>query len=152
MEGKEIGRFKTSDGVFGKMLLRDGKIFFGSWDCRFYCVNIETRKELWRCQTSTMTQSYLPPSNAYFSAEIKKSIKIEDAMSEDRYKSKSRGETVSLSDYHVSSEYATTSEYKQKSDYDVKAPIFETNLSPCCQFISMDSGMTIATTTTTTTC
>lgn len=148
--GKEIGRFKTGGGLFGRMLLHDGKIFFGSWDCRFYCVDIESRKELWRCQTSTMVQSYLPPSHAAFSAEIKKSTQIEDAISEDNYKSKKKGEIVSLSDYHVVSEYATTSEYKQKSDYDMNSVMFETHLSPFDQLNSMNSGKT--TTTTTTTC
>ena len=83
-----------------------------------------------------MVQSYLPPVHAVFSAEIKKETHTEDAISEDRYKSKKKGEAVSLSDYHVASEYSSTSEYKQKSEYDTSFVMFEGEMQVEVMWIS----------------
>ncbi len=125
MAGKELWRFRTGGRTYGKFLLHEGKVYIGSWDCYFYAIDIDKRKEVWRCPTSTMVQAYIAPAHASFSAEIKKETHVEDAVSDDRYKAKKKDETVSLSDYHVTSEYSTTSEYKQKSDYDVNLVTFE---------------------------
>ncbi len=57
--------------------------------------------------------------------EVKKETHTEDAVSEEKYKSKKEEETVSLSDYHITSEYSSGSEYKQKSDYDTSFVMFE---------------------------
>ncbi|MCX6818035.1 MAG: PQQ-binding-like beta-propeller repeat protein [Candidatus Aenigmarchaeota archaeon] len=124
MNGKEVWRFRTDGDVFWQPVIKDGVIYFTSWDCHLYAVNVETREELWRFATSTKTQAEWPPAFEGWEAEIKKATHIEDAISEDRYKSKHE-KSVSLSDYHVKSDYATTSEYKQKSDYDTQWVMFE---------------------------
>jgi outer membrane protein assembly factor BamB len=124
MNGKEIWRFKTDGAVFWCPVIKDGVIYFTSWDCHLYAVDIETREELWRFATSTKTQAEWPPAYESWEAEIKKAAHIEDAISEDRYKTKHE-KSVSLSDYHVKSDYATTSDYKQKSDYDAHWVMFD---------------------------
>ncbi|MCK4531935.1 MAG: PQQ-like beta-propeller repeat protein, partial [Candidatus Aenigmarchaeota archaeon] len=128
MEGKEIGRFKTGGRIYGRFLMYEGKIYFGSWDCYFYCVDADTMEEVWRTPTSSMVQSKLPPVHEVFEVEVKKETHVEDAITEEKYKSKKKEETVSLSDYHVTSEYSSESEYKQKSDYDTSFVMFEGNM------------------------
>ena len=125
LDGKEVWRFKTGGRTYGKFLLHENKVYIGSWDCYFYSIDLDTRKELWRTPTSTMVVSYIPPAHDSFSMEIKKGTHLEDAISSERYKAKKKEETVSLSNYQIESEYSTTSEYKQKSDYDTNWVIFE---------------------------
>lgn len=108
-------------------IIMNGIVYFGSWDCHLYSVDAEIGKEVWRFATNNIQESFIPPSNATFKAELRRETRIEDSISEEKYKSKN-GQSVSLSDYHVTSEYATTSEYKQKSDYDTSFAIFESVL------------------------
>lgn len=124
-EGKELWRFKTGGPVYHYPAIWDNRIYFGSWDCHLYAVDMRTHKEVWRFATSDSSLAYLPPSREMFEVRIKKETRIEDTITEDRYKSKKKMETVSISDYRISSEYSTTSEYKQKSDYDVSFVMFE---------------------------
>ncbi|UCC91901.1 MAG: PQQ-like beta-propeller repeat protein, partial [Candidatus Aenigmatarchaeota archaeon] len=124
LEGKELWRFKTNGGVYTSVVLIDGALCFGSWDCHLYLADPDTGGEIWRFQTSTNEQSYIPDPFECFEMEVKKDTGIEEAVEDGKYKKK-KEETVSLSDYHVTSEYATTSEYKQKSDYDTSFVMFE---------------------------
>ncbi len=124
-EGKELWRFKTGGPVYDMEVNERGdKIFFGSWDCHEYSVDVKTGKELWRFRTSSMVQGYLPPSTEAFKLEVKKATHVDDAISKEKYKSK-KEESVSLSDYHLTGEYSTESEYKTKSDYDVQWIVLE---------------------------
>ncbi|MCK5023976.1 MAG: PQQ-binding-like beta-propeller repeat protein, partial [Candidatus Aenigmarchaeota archaeon] len=123
-DGKEVWRFKAGEGVFDYPTFYDNKIYFGSWDCNFYCVDSITREEVWRFETSSRVPALAPAAKELFKAEIKRRTNFEEASSEDKYKSKKSNE-ISLSDYHVKSEYASTSEYKQKSDYDTSFVMFE---------------------------
>ncbi len=123
--GKELWKFRTGGDVYDEAKIFGNLVCFGSWDCNYYALDRFTGKEVWRFQSSSRKQSYIPPSKGIFELEIKKETHIEEPISEDRYKSKKKGETVSLSDYHVESEYSMESEYKQKSDYDVNFVIFE---------------------------
>ena len=123
MNGEEVWRFQTSGQVWSPPAVWNDVLYFGSWDCHFYAVDLEGN-ELWRFATNNLTPCKVKPAYEVFKIEISKSGNIEDGQMEDRYKSKTE-ESISLSDYHVTSEYATTSEYKQKSDYDTSFVIFE---------------------------
>lgn len=118
--GKELWRFRTGGPVYHFPAVWNDTLYFGSWDCHLYAVNLETRREVWRFSTSDSSPAYMPPSRSMFEVGIKKETHIEEPIPEDKYKSKKKQETVSLSDYHVESEYSSESEYKQKSDYDVQ--------------------------------
>ncbi len=107
------------------MVLIDGVLCFGSWDCHLYLADPETGEEIWRFQTSTNKQSFIPEPFECFELEVKKDTGIEEAAEDGKYKKKKEEESVSLSDYHVTSEYSSESEYKQKSDYDTSFVIFE---------------------------
>jgi len=123
-EGKDIWRIKTDNIIWDIPHHHNGKIIFGTWDCRVFALDAENGKEIWRFTTGG-APSYLPPAYESFEAEIKKGIHVEDAISEEKYRKKKGDEVVSLSDYHVTSEYSTTSDYKQKSSYDTSFVIFE---------------------------
>ncbi len=123
-EGNELWRFKTGGGIYDHPTFYKGKIYFGSWDCNFYCVDSLTREESWRFETSSRVPAPVPPAKEQFTVEIKKETTFEEAESEDKYKKK-KEKTVSLSDYHVKSEYHVESEYRQKSDYDTSFVMFE---------------------------
>lgn len=123
-EGKELWRFRTGGYVYHYPAVWNQTLYFGSWDCHLYAVDLNTHKELWRFATSDSTPAYMPPSRSMFEVRISKETHIEEPVSEDKYKKK-KGETVSLSDYHVESEYSTESEYKQKSEYGVGFIMFE---------------------------
>ncbi|NIO23141.1 MAG: PQQ-binding-like beta-propeller repeat protein [Candidatus Aenigmarchaeota archaeon] len=124
MEGKELWRFKTDGYLYDTPKIRGNLVYIGSWDCHVYAIDINTHKEVWRANASTLVPATIPPSGAEFEIQVSKSSEIEEAISEEKY-NKKKEETVSLSDYHITSEYSSESEYKQKSDYDVNFVIFE---------------------------
>jgi outer membrane protein assembly factor BamB len=124
-EGKEIWRHHLGKGgSHDSPSFKGSMIFIGSRDCHLYAIDENSRKEIWRVNTSSSTPSVGPPPHEEFSLELKKESRIDEAIQESRYK-KGKSETVSLSDYQFTSEYSSTSEYKQKSDYDVNLVMFE---------------------------
>ncbi len=124
-DGKELWRFRTGAETYDEAKIFDDLVCFGSRDCHYYALDRATGEEVWRFQSSSQQISYAMPIQDEYNLEIKKAMHIEDAITEERYKGKKTGETVSLSNYQVESEYATTSEYKQKSDYDTSFVIFD---------------------------
>jgi len=122
--GREIWRVRTGASIYDEAKITGNLVCFGGWDCNYYALELKTGKEVWRFQSSSQQISYAPPIAGEYRLEIKKAMHIEDAITEERYKGKKAGETVSLSNYQVESEYHTESEYKQKSDYDTSFVIF----------------------------
>jgi len=122
-DGRELNKKRINTVMVPPVLHKD-MILVGSWDCNLYAYDLEGR-ELWVTPTSTKEEAFFPPPNDSFKLEINKETHTDDTISEDRYASKRKGETVSLSDYHLTSEYSTKSEYKQKSDYDINFVMFE---------------------------
>jgi outer membrane protein assembly factor BamB len=125
IEGKELWRFRTNGGVYTSVVVIDGTLCFGSWDCHLYLVNPEDGSEIYRFQTSTNEQSFIPEPFECFEMEVKKDTGIEETVEGEKYKKKKEEESISLSDYQITSEYSSESEYKQKSDYDVSFVMFE---------------------------
>jgi outer membrane protein assembly factor BamB len=126
MKGKELWRFKTNGYLYDTPKIRKNLVYIGSWDCHVYAIDMNTHKEVWRANASTLVPATIPPSGAEFEIQVKKSANIEDAISEEKYRSKSK--SSSLSDYHLKSEYASTSDYKTKSDYDANLVVVEENM------------------------
>ncbi len=97
--------------------------------------------KLWSFQGGNSTQTWLPPLKTLFKLEVKKETRIDDAVSDDRYKSKKKGDSVSLSSYVFTSEYSTTSEYRQKSDYGTSFVVFgEADARPLAETRFLNSG------------
>ena len=93
--------------------------------------------------TSTTSEARIPPVHDSFKVEIKKETIIEEAITEEKYRSKK--DTVSLSDYQVESEYTTKSEYSTKSKYqNIVSTDLDVinNISLQPQFILMNSMTT----------
>jgi len=125
LEGKEVWRFKIDGQIWDEPKIYKDMLLFGAVDCMVHYLDLETGKELWNMQTSTLRKSIFSHPYEMFRIEINKETHIEETISEDRYKSKKKGETVSLSDYQIESEYHIESEYKQRSDYDTSFVMFE---------------------------
>ncbi|MCX6818355.1 MAG: PQQ-binding-like beta-propeller repeat protein [Candidatus Aenigmarchaeota archaeon] len=122
--GKELWRYKAGAGILDDAKIIGDLLCFGSWDCHYYALDRRTGEEVWRFESSSQQIASVPSIESEYTFEIKKTMHIEDAISEEKYASKHET-SVSLSDYHVKSEYSSTSDYKQKSDYDTKFVIFE---------------------------
>ncbi len=123
-EGRLLWKTKTGGPVFWMPAIYDDKLFIGSWDCKLYVLDIYNGKILNTFNTSSSQKAFIPDFKEGFKAEIKHDSRIEDAVSEDKYKSKNE-QSISLSEYQIETEYSSTSDYKTKSDYDVSMVIFE---------------------------
>ncbi len=142
MNGHDIWRFQTDGEIWDEAKIFGEKMIFGGTDCRVHFLNLETGKEIWNVQTSTLRKSVWQGPYEMFRVEVKKESHFEDAVSEDKYKSRN-GEIVSLSDYQIESEYTTTSDYKAKSDYDVNWVIFEdVEIKEALEWASHSGGLT----------
>ncbi len=125
IEGKELWRFRFGEGgSYDFPSIYKNMILVGSMDCHFYAIDMNTQKEIWRVGTSSQTPSKAPPPHEEFSMELKKEARVEDEISESKYKSKKQ-KTVSLTDYHIESEYSATSDYKADTDYGTQWVAFE---------------------------
>jgi len=116
--GKKVWSFRTGGECYMIPTFYGGKLYFGSADCKLYCLNAINGEPVWSFQTSSTMKSEFAPLYEEYRVEIKHETRIEDAISEDRYRSKAQ-DTVSLSEYQIKSEYSAEGEYKHKSDYDV---------------------------------
>jgi|GEM_PF-336948 len=124
LKGKEIWRFRVDGQIWDEPKVYRDMLLFGAVDCKVHYLELETGKELWNIQTSTLRKSVWSHPYEMFRLEIRKETHIEDTITEDKYKKK-KEESVSLSDYHVESEYSSEGEYKTKSDYDTSFVMFE---------------------------
>jgi outer membrane protein assembly factor BamB len=126
--GSLLWKTKTGGAVYWMPAIHKGKLYIGSWDCKLYVLDKLNGKITGTFNTSSSQQAYIPDFKEGFKAEVKHDTQIEDSISEEKYKSRKKIDSVSLSDYHIASEYATTSEYKQKSDYDTHMVMFENTM------------------------
>jgi outer membrane protein assembly factor BamB len=126
--GKELWRFRTGAFIFDDAKIVGNLVCFGGWDCNYYAVDRKTGKEAWRFRSSSQQIAFAPPVKSEYVFEIKRSVHVEDAISEEKYKNKKADNTVSLSDYQIGSEYHAESGYKQKSDYSVNFVILDSIL------------------------
>jgi outer membrane protein assembly factor BamB len=122
LSGKELWKFHTQGPVWWKPTIWNDIVYFGSYDCHLYAVNINTRKLEWkfRCQGSP---SYLPPPNDAYEfqlkitgeafKETKREKKYEMGVAEDE---KGSGAYKTRVTYHVSTQYSEKGKYQIDSD------------------------------------
>jgi outer membrane protein assembly factor BamB len=96
--------------------MHEGKLYFGSFDCHFYCIDLKG-KEVWRFKTSSGVKWKVPPESEWFEFEV--DIKESDDALKTEY---GKGVNVAQeefieSEYSLKSEYQTKSEYKTESEY-----------------------------------
>jgi outer membrane protein assembly factor BamB len=124
-QGELLWKTKTGGPVYWMPAIYGNRLFIGSWDCKLYVLNKNNGEIISTFNTSSSQPAFIPDFKEGFKAEVRHGTLIEDSISEERYKSKKKEETISLSDYQISSEYSSTSEYRQKSDYDTSFVMFE---------------------------
>ncbi len=115
LKGKEIWRIRTSGGNYTEPLYVDGRIYFGSMDCRLYCVDSESGEEIWRFETSTLVKSDIGKPYDMFEVVIKKERTEEEIEEEEKYEVDfSKG---LRDEYDSKNEYQVKIEYQQKMKY-----------------------------------
>ncbi len=150
--GKEIWRHRIDGEIWDEPKIHGNVILFGGVDCKVHYLDIETGEEIWNVQTSTLQKSSWKSPYEMFSAEIKKETSFE-VLEETKYKSK-KGDTVSLSDYHIESEYISGSDYKSENDYNLQFMILDNNNIKLTEQLPIMNSITTTNTSeaTTTTC
>jgi outer membrane protein assembly factor BamB len=124
LKGNELWRFNVQGLMWDVPSYANGRIIFGTWSCHVHSLDALSGEEDWRFTTSDASPSSVQPPHESFKMEIKKMAQTDMTAGESKYRGK-KGETVSLSNYHIANDYSTTSEYKQKSDYDTSFVMFE---------------------------
>lgn len=97
--------------------VHEGKVYFGSWDCRLHCVSAETGGLLWEFKTSLGYGSEVDVDSELgetsFELIIPESL---PSMEEEKYKPK---EAKELSEYQTSGDmvYQSDTGYKSRRKY-----------------------------------
>jgi outer membrane protein assembly factor BamB len=112
--GKEIWRFRTSGGIWSNPLLDGDRIYFGSYDCRLYCLNLQG-KLIWEFKTSNLTQNKFDLEEE--SVIEFKPPEVEETKEDEKDRYAVVTQTTESDTYKVESEYVFKSEYKQESQY-----------------------------------
>jgi hypothetical protein len=116
--GREVWRFKTEGEIISSPAIKGNKIYFGSWDCNFYCIDSATAKEIWRFHTSSSIKARTPPASEWFEFEVEISKEEVEEIKKEYGKGVNVSETEAIeSDYAIKSEYQFKSEYHTKSEY-----------------------------------
>jgi outer membrane protein assembly factor BamB len=116
MMGKELWRFRTDGEIISAPLMHENKLYFGSFDCHFYCIDIKGR-EVWRFKTSSSVKWKVPPASEWFEFEVKIDEEPDESIREYGKGVNVASAEFSKSEYSFKSEYASTSEYRTKSEY-----------------------------------
>jgi outer membrane protein assembly factor BamB len=95
--------------VMPKPVLMGGRLYFGCWDCNFYCLDL-SGKLVWKFPTSISTPSTLEQPQTTSRKTMEVIWTAEPIREEGKYK----GEKDGFSDY---GEFSGTYISKEKSDY-----------------------------------
>ena len=61
LNGKSVWAFNFSDQhPQGRATIAEGRLIFGAWDCKLYCVDCQTGSELWRWTNGSKNRLYSP--------------------------------------------------------------------------------------------
>jgi len=115
LDGKLKWKFEANGPVPGNCNVSDGKLYFGSWSCLFYCLDAETGKELWRFKTSLSTPAPVDVKSSSTKKTVELILPAEEVGEEERYKPHASGEEA-RSEYSVKSDYMekTQSKYTKR--------------------------------------
>ena len=94
MDGKELWRFTAGGPIFDFPSFHEKKIYIGSYDCYFYCID-EIGEKIWRFATSSNTIAPRGKAHETFKVEIKHETRIEEPK-KDKYKEKGRKSEIDL--------------------------------------------------------
>ena len=96
--------------------MHEGKLYFRSFDCHFYCIDLNG-KEVWRFKTSSSVKWKVPPESEWFEFEVDIKEEPDEALREYGKGVNIASEEFIESEYGFKSEYSTKSEYKTESEY-----------------------------------
>jgi hypothetical protein len=117
-----LWKFKTQGWIWFRPTYWEGKIYFTSWDCLLYCVDVETQELLWKFR-SRGGPAPIPSAFESFELRVKKPVEetvfredvgrktydmvFEEEDAPDFYKSRIT--------YQISTQYASKGKYQTDS-------------------------------------
>lgn len=119
MEGKELWKFTTEGPVWWKPSFLGNIVYFGSYDCNLYAVDIRTRKLVWKFRCPG-TPSYLPPLHDDFEVRLKipKEV-VSEEVGAKRYDVGIADEGESSDFYKSRITYQISTQYQSKGKYQI---------------------------------
>ncbi len=119
LDGKEIWNFETQGIVWMQPSFHGRTVFFTSWDCNLYAVDVDTHRLLWKFRAAG-SPSYVSPPNESFELSVKipnKEFKEEQKKSYDV--SFDREDELGTSTYKSEITYQMGTAYIKKGKYQV---------------------------------
>ncbi len=118
LDGRGLWNFKTNGYVWWSSVLIGNKLFFGSWDCFVYCVDINERQALWKFKTSA-GPAPVPPANEAFELVLKIPKRTREEEKKKTYDLAMEEEEVSTSAYKSRITYQVSNQYVEKGKYQI---------------------------------
>jgi outer membrane protein assembly factor BamB len=123
-DGKVVWRFRMEGPVWQPATIHEGIVYFGSYDCNLYALDVKNGKLLWKFRCPGAPSTY-PPIKSFFEVAIKLPEREFEAEPEKRYDLRIRededdgtGAYKSRITYQVSTRYASRGKYQVDSDED----------------------------------
>ncbi len=116
LNGRELWKFETQGMVWIQPVTSGRNVFFTSWDCHLYSVDIDTTRLSWKFRVSG-SPSFVPDPHESFELEMK--IPQEEFLKEKRkvYDLDEEKTEVVGSFYRSRNTYQVTSEYQASGSY-----------------------------------
>lgn len=112
--GSLLWKFKTKGPVWHPPAVHEGKIYFGSYDCNFYCLNLKGELQ-WKFPTSMSSPAPIDTGEAAAAATLSRVVGQQEKEEEkDRYKTEFGDQGGPTSQYIVKSKYVVESKYTKQ--------------------------------------
>ncbi len=119
LDGKELWNFETQDLVWMQPSFKERIVYFTSWDCNLYAVNIDTHRLLWKFRAAG-SPSYVSPPQEIFELQMKISDNVIEEEEKKTYDMKfEREDELNTSEYQSMLTYQISTQYSSKGKYQV---------------------------------
>jgi outer membrane protein assembly factor BamB len=119
LNGRELWRFKTEGLLYERSVMVGDNLIFPSWDCNVYCIDVNTRRVVWKFRAPG-SPAYVPPP--YEAFELRMKIPKGESGGDDRKQYdvniSEEGEEAG-SFYKSRITYQVSTQYRQKGKYQV---------------------------------
>ena len=118
LNGRELWRFKTEGFVFEGSAKIGNRIVFGSWDCNLYCVDVDTKRLIWKFRAPG-SPSYAPPPYESFEVDFEVPKSEVDESAKRQYDFHLESENLNTSEYKSDITYQSGTTYREKGKYQI---------------------------------
>jgi eukaryotic-like serine/threonine-protein kinase len=123
LSGKKLWSFETQGEIWWRPAVWNGMVYFASFDCHLYCVDIATHELSWKFRARG-EPSYMPPPFDSFELSVKKHVEdsdFHDVGTDKRYAAVFEEDDAgkfykSKVTYRMSTQYSAKGKYQKDSD------------------------------------